>query len=145
MLLGKMPYVTIQTVKFIKNGVSKLLDQMMCCPELPDGVENIELEDCSIVEKNILGTTHTFPNGTSYFFMAKPVMKDALVCPPIGAYYKFCNNGSVTLRLNDETYNWVYKDIPLIGCRICGSECEGGDYEDWSFCSRACMVDYSRD
>jgi hypothetical protein len=140
----KMTLVTLQTVKFIKNGVSTLLDQMMYCPILPDGVEHTQLADGSIVEKNILGTTQTYSNGDSYFFMAKPEMKDALVCPPIGAYYKFCNDGSVTLRLNDETYRWFNKvERPFISCKMCGSDCEGGDYEDWRLCSRACMVDCS--
>ena len=135
---------TVQTVKFIKDGVSTLLDQLMYCPVLPAGVENTQLADLSIVEKNILGTTQTFLNGDCYFFMAKPEMKDAVLCPPIGAYYEFNKDGSVKLRLNDETYTWITKeDSPFIPCRICGYNCEGGDYEDWRFCCRSCMVEYS--
>jgi len=135
----------MQTVKFIANGVSTLLDEMMYCPVVPDGVVKIQLYD-SVVEKNILGTTRTFPNGDYYFFMAKPELKDALLCPPIGAYYAFHKDGSVTLRLNSETYMWVNEEErPFISCRVCGSDCEGGDYEDWRFCSRSCMVESSRD
>jgi len=141
-----MSSTTLQTVKFISNGVSKLLDELMYCPVLPKGVQYKKFSDGSFAEKNTLGTTQTYPNGDSYFFMAKPLIKDAVQCPPIGAYYMFSKDGSVTLRLNDETYVWYNKvQRPFISCRMCGSDCEGGDYEDWRFCSRHCMVDCSRD
>jgi hypothetical protein len=29
---------------------------------------------------------------------------------------------------------------PPISCCMCGSNCRGGDYERWAFCSRRCMV-----
>lgn len=29
---------------------------------------------------------------------------------------------------------------PFISCQMCGSDCRGGDYERWAFCSRRCMV-----
>lgn len=29
---------------------------------------------------------------------------------------------------------------PYISCCMCGSDCRGGDYEKWAFCSRRCMV-----
>jgi hypothetical protein len=32
----------------------------------------------------------------------------------------------------------------FIPCCICGNNCKDGDYEDWRFCTRRCMVDAGR-
>jgi hypothetical protein len=34
-----------------------------------------------------------------------------------------------------------YQQEEYISCRMCGGNCEGGDYESWRLCSRRCLVD----
>ena len=33
-------------------------------------------------------------------------------------------------------------DDKIMSCCLCGSDCNGSDYERWQFCSRTCMVRY---
>jgi len=38
-------------------------------------------------------------------------------------------------------YDYELNEKP-VSCRICGTDCRGGDYLQWQFCSRGCMVEY---
>ena len=101
----------------------------------------------------------------------KPTLKEAFVDYGKGSYYEFRGDDSVlhsyfnamgdkvTIEWSPPAYTSYTEGTPLDGyfdedsytyedtipCRICGSDCIGCDYEKWMFCSRSCMVEYSRD
>ena len=52
-----------------------------------------------------------------------------------GYYIEFRHDGSVKVT------RWT----SIIPCSVCSDDCTGCDYEDWSFCSRRCMVSWSSD
>jgi len=99
---------------------------------------------------------------------AKPTMKTAVADKTPGAYYQFNADGSVIYRSPSQNLSWsapvpaesitgqtlfgyydsetdTFEEEEYISCRVCGSNCAGGDYPDWAFCSRSCMVECSRD
>ena len=101
----------------------------------------------------------------------KPTLKDAFANKGQGNYYEFREDDSVlhsylnaygnklTIEWSPRAYTSYTEGKPLNGyfdeesytyeetipCRVCGSDCVGCDYEKWAFCTRSCMVEYSRD
>lgn len=140
----------LQTVKLISGSSSVILKDLELCPIAPPGVDCIEKEDGTIVEWSHW-TKITFPNGDVKLFMRKPTLQECMNNYQTGTFYQIKNDGSITMSVRGETFFWsaavpgvAEAGTPVdrfISCRICGSDCEGGDYEDWRFCSRGCMVD----
>lgn len=57
----------------------------------------------------------------------------------------YCNNIDWEPRVNPDRFCSGYCALDYqepVPCRICGADCRGGDYLEWHFCSRGCMVEY---
>ena len=144
----------MQTVYLVRNGVTTILPDLEPCPVYHDSADYIKLTDGSTIEFSHW-TKKTYLNGDIKLYMPKPTMHDCVNNYQTGAFYQFYDDGSVKRRIGDETLYWsspVHCEYEVgspieryIRCRFCGENCEGTDYENWSFCCRSCMVDFSKD
>jgi len=138
------------------------------CPVFPPNTTKLECENGDkyfqlrdrVIRLGAQGVISTWYN--------KPSMMSAIKAKPSGAYYQYFADGQVYQSNNQQlqitwsrptTPTKILDGTPLYGyfdpvhhtyadpipCRMCGDNCEGGDYEDWRFCSRSCMVECSRE
>ena len=143
------------------------------CPVLPPYRNEIMTDDGVKYIKHPTKTVSISPDAdgppqVTMVWPTKPTMKDAVKDKTPGAYYQFNSDGSVSYKTPAQTLTWsapvlttpisgkslygyydpetdTYEEEEYISCRICGSNCAGGDYPNWAFCSRRCMVDYSNE
>jgi hypothetical protein len=73
---------------------------------------------------------------TNYWFKETP--EECIVCKSID--WEQCENPD-RFCSGYCAYEYELNEAP-VPCRICGTDCRGGDYLNWHFCSRGCMVDY---
>jgi hypothetical protein len=162
---------TMQSV-FITTSDGASWTGRALCPVLPPHKTQIETSDGVKYFVTPTKTVSISPEGdetcVTMVWPSKPTMKDAVMDKTPGAYYQFNADGSVIYKTPEHTLSWsapmpaipisgkslygyydsetdTFEEEEYISCRICGSNCAGGDYPDWAFCSRSCMVECSRD
>jgi hypothetical protein len=165
-----MSWSKIQTT-FCTNGENRYTE-LSICPLLKRSPYNQIITDSGdmyfqLYDKIVCLTA----DGITKIWYNKPTLKMAFADKGAGSYYEFREDDSVfhsylnsfgdkisiewsppaytsitegtALKGYFDTESYTYEDT--IPCNICGSDCVGGDYEKWGFCSRSCMVESTRD
>ena len=147
-----MPTTVLQSVFLIKANLSIcVLPELEYCPIIVDGDDFIETDDGSAIVKFSDRTEKYLLNGDIKLYKAKPTMQECVINRDNkGMYYRFYEDGSVRAKDGNNTLYWsapvecdYHTGDPAdrgVKCHVCGSDCEGADYEKWQYCSRRCMV-----
>ena len=143
------------------------------CPVFPSHMTKLTTDDGTMYFQLRDRVVRLDTDGNACTWYNKPQLKQLVKAKSTGACYQYFADGSAVYSYMENPKNpstkismkWsapapanLLNGSPLLGyfdpvrmtyaepipCRMCSDNCEGGDYEDWRFCSRACMVECSR-
>jgi hypothetical protein len=162
-----MPSSCFTTTFYYPNGDPNKFEVIhSLCPVFPRNVTQLETRNGDKYFYYYQVILCLKSNGSVYRWFTKPTLAQALQTGLKGKFYQFNSDGTVIgnygnhplvweksievdyiqgYRINGEFDVYTFTYLEPISCRVCNSNCAGGDYEDWQFCCRDCMVEYSRD
>ena len=131
--------------------------ELSCAPIRPAGKKKVYYEDGSYTQWDKGETYRVTPENIWTIWYEKPTLADAVKPINMACYYEFRKDGSVTQRYKDQgdvmefywsapiegtevQYNEEYEP-DYVKCRLCGSNTEGSDWQDYEFCSSDCMME----